>query len=403
MYEKQIAEIKAEKLEIRTQVDKANGVELSALEAKLNALEAEEKNIEARSRIMAGLGSGTQEFRTLENPTVGKEQATKEEKLASKEYRNAYIKNLQNKTLTNAEQNIWESVNEKRFVTASSQAVIPTITLDLVTQRLIIYSALYPKVEKYAIKGNLKIPKEDVTEDPIWHTEGAPQASASDTVDYVTLTGYELVKIVSISRAQEDLSIDAFESFIVDKLAKKIYQTIEKAIVNGAGAVEPFGIIPSITWNAGNYTQYTKMANLDYSVFTTVKSLLSAPYHANAMFAMNNVTLWSGVANVLDALGRPIFMASPAVTNLSGNDANNYLVNPEVGKLLGSPVVMTPYLADGEILFGDFKYYAFNMARDIMIEKSYESSFISNMIDFKATLTGDGNVILPEAFVRASF
>ena len=402
MFEKRLREIEARKLEIRGILqDETQTPDYDKLKGELETLDTEKRGLETRAQIMAGISQGTTQTRNLDIPDSTTKKVTAEEARATKEYRNAYMKILMRKGTTQEEHAIWEKANELRFDT-TQQGVIPTITLDLVKQKLLITSAIYPLVDKYAVKGNLKVPREDATADPAWHVEAAPIVPAADSVDYVQLAGFELVKIVTVSRAMEDMSIEAFESYIVDKLAKKIQTTIENAILNGAGTTEPTGIMNAFPWNAGNKVTYTSFAKMDYQVFTKIKALLLAPYHANARFVMNNKTLWTGVANVLDALGRPIFMINPQL-NLANDGNNNYIVNQEVGKLLGTPVVMTPYAADGDVILGDLSYYVFNMARDILIEKSYESSFRSNMVDYKASLTGDGNVILAEAFVKASF
>jgi len=56
-------------------------------------------------------------------------------------------------------------------------------------------------------------------------------------------------------------------------------------------------------------------------------------------------------------------------------------------------------LPDDVILFGNFKYMAYNIPEGIIVEVSRESSFKSALIDYRAMAIADCKPILPEAFV----
>jgi len=66
--------------------------------------------------------------------------------------------------------------------------------------------------------------------------------------------------MVQVSRVVEQLSIDAFEAYIVDKLFKKLMVAIENAVLNGTGVTnkQPMGILNAITWGGSNQIIYGK-------------------------------------------------------------------------------------------------------------------------------------------------
>jgi HK97 family phage major capsid protein len=312
-------------------------------------------------------------------------------------------------------------LQELRFTSGSTSAgaAIPQITLDMVIQKLLIVSAVYPFISKYNIKGTLRIPYENVFADAAWTSEGnvptAPADGSTDTLGGVLLGAWDLIKLVPVSRVVEQLSVDAFEAYIVDKLFRKLMVAIENACINGTGASgspsQPTGILNGVPWvtsggaGAGqNMIQYgAALSSLKYDHLTQIKGLLKAAYHIMGMWVMSSNTLYSGIASIKDAVGRPIFIENPqwGLTTMQGDGAQqDYNKSAIVGRVLGNPVIMSPYIPDGMILLGDLRFYHFNMSVDVLIEKSYEVGFTSNTVWYKGWLLGDGGVSQQEAFVQ---
>lgn len=95
------------------------------------------------------------------------------------------------------------------------------------------------------------MPAEGTTADAAVHTEGATITADGDTLSSVTLSAYEVTKLVTISKSVEKMAIDAFESWLVNKIARKIAEKIGKLIIFGTGTNEAQGI-NVITWSATN-------------------------------------------------------------------------------------------------------------------------------------------------------
>jgi len=428
MLYKRLKEIEARKTEIRNLIDSNGEFDVAAISTELETLTAEEqvilKKIELRQMSESRNGQ-LPEMRPLENSVLsgagGLSQAESSmfEARRSQEYRYAFFKMIQcgKGALTAEERNKLQAGNalsngrnltELRFDSGagSAGAAIPQITLDLVIQKMLIISAVYPFISKYNLKGNLKVPYEDVTGDAEWTAEGTPVAAANDTLSDLLLAAYDLIKTIKISRVVEQLSINAFEAYIVDKLFRKIMTAIENSIINGqgSGVKQPTGILRAITWNDGNSINYgTKLSDLKYDTFTRMKGKLLAPYHPGAFWVMNSNTLYTGVCGIKDALGRPIFLENPqwGLITLDGDGKQpDYQKSAIVGRILGNPVIMSPYINDGDIILGDLRFYHFNMSVDVLIEKSYEFAFNSNDVWYKGWLLGDGGVSQTEAFVK---
>jgi HK97 family phage major capsid protein len=302
------------------------------------------------------------------------------------------------------------NLQELRFTSNSSSAgaAIPTVTLDLIIQKLLVVSAVYPFISKTNIKGNLRVPIESTSDDAAWTAESTTVSAGNDSLGSLSLGGYDLIKLVKVSRVVEQLAVDAFEAYIVEKLFAKLMVAIENAILNGTGSANnmPLGILNAITWGSGNQIIYgpagATLSSLTYDNLTQAKALLPTPYHPGAMWIMNSNTLYSGVCAIKDAVGRPIFLETPQLSlSVASNGQAEYTRSSIAGQVLGSPVIMTPYLADGVILLADLRFYSFNISADALIEKSsLGPGFASNDVYYKGWLLGDGGVSQAEAFVK---
>lgn len=433
---KRLKEIDARKTEIRGILEGNGEFDAAAISNELESLSSEERGILQKIDLLQKAQSGQIGLNPIpEGRAAGgltNAEAQMYEARSTKEYRDAFFNMLKfgKGSLTPEERGTLQAGNalangrnlqELRFTSDSSSAggAIPQITLDLVIQKMLIISAVYPFISKTNIKGNLKIPYENIFGDAAWTAEGTivmtPGQQGTDTLGYLSLMAWDLIKMVQVSRVVEQLSVDAFEAYIVDKLFKKLMIAIENAILNGTGQTykQPTGILNAITWvtsggasNGQNRIVYGKsgqgLLGLTYDTFTNIKGLLSAPYHPEAYWVVSSNTLYSGICSIKDALGRPIFLENPqwGLTTAQG-EQTDYQKTAVVGRVLGNPVIMSPYLADGTILFGALAFYHFNLSVDVLIEKSYEYGFGSNDVYYKGWLLGDGGVSQKEAFVTA--
>lgn len=386
-WEQRLKEIANRKTEIRSMLEGEEDFDFEAVEKELRDLQDEEAKIEEKRQRAQQLKQSMSEQRSFEKPKeergVNFADMTHEELLESSEYRSAYLKNLQGKKLT--------EVEERALTTAanSAGAAVPTVTLNRIIDKLRQTSALFSRISVSYIPGNVTLPVANAKNAASWKAEGTDGTPADDTVSGVTLTGYELIKLVEISAAAAAMTIDAFEQYIAAEIGRQMAIAVENAILNGAGSGsnEPTGLLGGISWVTDtNQVEYAAAGAVDYDVLMDALGLLPTMYHNNAVFVMNRKTLFGQVRKIKTQDGAPIF-----AYNAQDRAAMS---------ILGYTIVMDDYMPDGEILLGDLDYYFMNFAQAPAIEKSSEAGFRSGKLVYRGLAVADGKPALSEAFVK---
>lgn len=378
---KRLAEINARKVEIRGILEGNSEVNLDEIKTELSELDAEAKELRSKQEIAKSINSGDIEARKIEKPVEKRTEKdfskmSEEELLSTPEYRSAFLKRLQGKELT--------EVEKRTATTTTAAAAVPTQTMNMIVDKLRQTAALFNKISVSYIKGNVKLVIANAKNAAAWNTEGGDGTPADDTVTYVSLAGFELIKLAEISAAESAMTIDAFESYIVAEIGRQMAIAIENTIINGAGTTEPTGILNGVTFNASNSVQYT--SDIDYDDIMDGIALLPTLYHQNAEFVMSRKTFFAGVKKIRDAEGEPIFVVDPT--------------QPAVFKILGYNVTIDDYIADDIILFGDFSYYYMNIAQAVEIASDKSIGFKSGKTTYRGLAVIDGKPALSEAFVK---
>lgn len=324
--------------------------------------------------------------------TNGTEKA--EDVFSTPTYRSAFFGSLMGRELTSAERDIMRSEDVVRrsneFNSSSnSAAVLPTTMLNEVIEKARTRGGVINVARSFNMPTGISVPVAAPGNRAAWHVEGATVETTKVAPVSVTFGGNEIMAIRSLSAKVDRMSIPAFESYIVNDLAQCVMDTVAYSLVNGTGADdgEGMGVIPGVTWTDGT-NQITVAADkaLTYDDVAGAVAMLKADYCTNAAFAMSHKTLFSNVYTMTDEVARPLYIQDIAERGK--------------GTLLGFPVVIDNYLADGEIVFGDFSLLGFNLPNGIAVERSTESGFRSGTIDFRCLAIADTQVIVPEAFTH---
>lgn len=324
----------------------------------------------------------------------GSETVPEKDIFSSKEYRSAFFKTMLGKELSNTEQRTFKRAmdianSEKRTdsfsTTTNSAAVLPTQTLNEIISKARKMGGLISECRNFNIPSNIKVPIGTPSSKAKWHTEGENVETEKPDLAYVGFNGYEIIKIFSISAAVKKMSVEAFESYIIEELTNCVMECIAESLVSGTGVEQGTGIISGITWDSSNSITIT---DITYEDFTKALSMLKRGYSSNAKWAMNNATLYKQVYSILDTTGRPIMITDPK--------------NELITYILGKEVVIDDNIPDDTIILGNFKYLGYNIPDGIVVETSRESSFKSGLIDYRAMAIADTKPLVDEAFIKLS-
>lgn len=394
-----LQEIDARLAEIRTAIQ-APDADLDALQAEMNSLLQERAQVvaaaEQRRSMLDAIANGTaQGINPVTNPAAPAATPAREERdvLSTPEYRSAFFRHLMGLPLNAAEQAAFDEAEQRTALTsgsASAGAAIPTETQNEVVRRLAQVAPLIGEITLFNIPGNITVAVESATTtDGAIHTEGASVSEASDVLVAVNLTGFEAIKLLSISAKVKYMTVPAFESWLIDNLTDGIAYLVEGWIVSGTGSSQPTGIekAPGNSWTA-NTNKITCAASVPtYAEVCKLISLLPGVYDRRAQFVMSKQTLWQKFMPIRDDSKAPI---------VKGEGGGEYYI-------MGYHVQLTDKVTTlGDCYFGDLKTYIGNFAENITVEKSEHSSFRSNLTDYRGTAIFDGKPSIPNAFVKMS-
>ena len=292
------------------------------------------------------------------------------------EYRSAWLKNLQGASMTEEEARAMSS--------ASVPGVIPVETQNKIITKIKEVAPLLGKIELLHVAGNVKFVVEGIVNDADAHDENAEITAAEDTTVEVNLTGFEIVKLVTISATVKTMAINAFEDWLTEQLGRKVAEKIEAWIIAGTGTKQPKGIANAVTWNTTNSVTFAGEQATAEEMMEVI-SLLPSRHAREAAFLMSRKTFWGKVMPARDDKTMPV---------VAGEGAGEY-------KVFGYPVILSDFVADGEIYFGNLKMVVANLADDIEVISSEASSFRKNAIDYRGTAIFDCQVADNAAFVKA--
>ena len=370
---KRMNEINARKVELRAMLEGTGEVDLDKVTAELRELDTEYKKLEQRKQTIEGINAGTIPAVEIPNPVTARAADTFDQE---KEYRNAWLKTLQGKALTENEQ--------RAYSTAANSALpaIPESTANEIIKKMYEVAPILQKCKIFHVPGNFKFAVEGANADAAIHTENAAITAAADSLTSVSLTGYEIVKLVKASRATVNMTIAAFESYIVEIIAEAIARKIENYIFVGTGSNQPGGVANGGKGTNGAYTAGTDQVTVAAATavaeadITTLYGMLSSGYERNAVWTMSKATFFAYFYALM-------------------NKSKNNLIEFANGKyyIMGCEVYFTGSLSMGVAYLGDFSYIVGNYSQDITVVKSEHSGLATNSVDYLGSCVFDSKAI----------
>ena len=372
------ARLAAIKQEIEERGDTMKAEEIDALEKETKDLTEERAGLIAAAEKRNGILDNIAKGGGVSVRSFGKKEednADPDDPFGTPEYRSAWLKNLRRLPLTDAEKRAYANAS------GTGAEVVPTQTANEIISKVKKLAPMLNEVTLLHVKGAVKFVVEGTNNDAAIHTENAAITPAADTLTTVTLSGYEIVKLVQISDTVMTMSIAAFESWIVDMLAEAIARKVEDFFINGTGTSQPKGIDKANTWGATNSVPVGASASLTAANVQTLIGLLNAGYDRNAKFVMSKRTLFTDFMPLQDT-------SKNHIVTVQGN---SYFV-------YGYPVLLSDYVKEHEAFLGDFKKVCANLAESINVKNAYDID--TNSYKYSGIAIFDCQPAIGEAFVK---
>ena len=343
-----------------TSEEKRDALSNDELEKRIDAIEEIRAEIEARKAAAAEEQRQAEEVAQMSGEKIIESEERKMYEINSVEYRDAFLKDLQGKELT----------AEERSALSGGNYVIPQETENKIWGKMELYPLLNA-IDVMHIPGTVVLPVEGtVNNAAVVAMDGAATDSA-DSVASVSLGIYKLIKTIEITADVAAMAIPAFENWLVDRLANKLFRLVTKLVAAGTGSSQPTGLT---TITATDQT-YTKAA-ITFTDILAIIAKLPTEYTPAAAFVMSRTTFWQNVLAVKDSDNRPIVVA----------DAQS----PAKFNVLGFPVILEDEVGT-DIIFGDLKEgYVFNFGKDIAIDRDGSVGFRTGSEVFRGMCLGDG-------------
>ena len=364
-----VEELEARRVQIGEEVEK-DGADLDALEAEIKGIKAElearkenaAKKAEIRDAVAKGAGEVIEEI-----PQVSTTEERKMFKVDSIEYRDAWTKKIIGRELN----------EEERAALGAAGAVIPTMTVNAVWDKLTGPADLLGKVDVSQFPTYVRFPKATTKNAATGQAVGATITESSDVIGYVDLIPNEYVKLLTVGADIDHMAVSAVHDWIVNNLVESIRAEINKDIVVGTGTNELKGILTSVSADSTAIPATVTKASL-----LKIMGALGSNYQGGAVWIMTPAMFYENVMTM--------------------TQLNDYIINDGFNfKLFGHDVVLMSELlvsTKETILYGDPKAYKLNVFKALEV-KPFETATTTN-IQFRGATMADGELIDAAAFVR---
>ena len=361
------AEMNAEQLEARldelteeTSAEKRDALSNDDLEARINEIEAIQGELEARRKAAAEEARKAEEAAKQDGEKIIKEDKRMSYEVNTPEYREAYLKNLQGKNLT----------AEERTALSHGEYAIPQETANKIWGKLELYPLLNA-IDVMHIPGTVILPVEGTVNPAAVVAMGSAATDSADALAKVSLGIYKIIKTIEITADVAAMAVPAFEEWLVDRLANKVFRKICDLVVVGTGTNTLTGLA-TITAMTTDYTS----TGVTYADLLNIVAELPSEYLPNAKWIVSRETFWLGMKSL-------------------NSSSDVRVVNTDVGSpaaynVLGFPVIIDDN-ASTDIYFGDLQEgYVLNFGADVAVDRDESVGFRTGSTVFRGMALCDG-------------
>lgn len=371
--------------------------EFSELEERNGALQTEIAGLQAQiERAAADAADGRANLQTIERGGVGANNSLEamgiEGVAASEEYRRAWLRNLARDRDGNM---MFGEMNEAEqraftFMTSNTTAVVPTITLNRIVDRLRHEAPMLDDATITSINQGFAIPVRTAIAagDAAVVAQDAANDDEQDTFSLITMTGVDIKKHVVMTRRMQFQSIEAFEDWLVGDISRRIMVAKEGVI-----RARLDGSAPSASDSANNSVKIASgnvLTGQSYSdaVIRSILAKINEP--GQVVVYANRYTIYNGLMSIQDAQNRPLFINS-TVTD-----------DPMVkGSMYGAAVKEDVNLANNVAYFGVKGAIKANNFAPLEVTPAIEPKTANRI--WTGSEIFDAGLENPEAFVKVTF
>lgn len=362
-----VEQLEERKAAIVVEVDNPDA-NLDALEEELRSIKAELESRKAAEEKRAEIRAAVAEGEGVVIKKVEHEERKNEMyAIDSLEYRDAWVKQLVKRELT----------EEERSALSSAAAVIPTMTVNAVWDKLVKPAELLGKVDVSQFPSYVRFPKATTNNAATSQAVGGSISESSDVIGYVDLTPNEYVKLLTVGADIDHMAIPAIHDWIVDNIVSNIRYAINKDILIGSGSNALKGLKESVNANATPIPATVTKASL-----LKIMATLGSQHQNGAIWIMTPEMFYEEIMTV--------------------TQLNDYVINDGFQfRLFGHDVVLMSEAvisSKENIFYGDPKAYKANIFKPLEV-KPFETATTTNL-QFRGACLADGELLDTSAFVR---
>jgi HK97 family phage major capsid protein len=278
------------------------------------------------------------------------------------------------------------SFEHRDVTTGSTGAPVPTNFYDRLVEQLVIQG---PMLDGNVVTilttdsgNNLQVPRQSGFTAPAITSEGSSISESDPTFSaFITLGAFKYAATLQLSReVVEDSGINLLD-FIARQAATGMGTAVNAGLTTGTGTTQPKGIVAASTLGVTGGTGVSGVPTAD-NLIDLVYSVGSPYRRRGASWQMRAATL-GAIRKLKDTTNQYIWQPSLQVGQ------------PDT--LLGFPVYENPdVVATGtaakSVIFGDASSYFVRQVRGIEVARDDSIGFVSDLITFRITWRGDGNL-----------
>lgn len=263
-------------------------------------------------------------------------------------YKHAWAKSMMGFALNSTERTVFNKTNERlndgtefTHTVGNTATLIPNTVVAGIWKIAEEQYPLFADFRKFNITGKMTTNKHDgiISGDAQWVDESDQAEDENNKFGQLVLDGFELNKVATVSWKMKSMTESEFVAFITQELGDRLGAAVGIAAHQGTGVKQPKGVEVLLAEEDGTPQVVTYTDQVKYTDLTAAMAKIHSSFAARAAVYVNNATLWNQVANIVDGIGRPIFVPDPTGST--------------IGRILGREVKVDAGAKDGDILIGD--------------------------------------------------